>query len=58
LRESGADIRHGGNEAFYNRSGDYIQVPERGQFSSQADYYATSLHELAVRPDRALLKVA
>ncbi len=24
LRESGADIRHGGNEAFYNRSGDYI----------------------------------
>ena len=47
LRESGADIRHGGNEAFYNRSGDYIQVPERGQFSSQADYYATSLHELA-----------
>lgn len=58
LRESGAEIRHGGNQAFYNMAGDYIQVPERGQFTSQADYYATALHELGVRPDRALLKVA
>ena len=47
LQESGAEIRHGGNEAFYNRTNDYIQVPERGQFNSQADYYATTLHELA-----------
>ena len=46
LKESGADIRHGGNEVFYNLTGDYIQVPERGQFNSQADYYATTLHEL------------
>ena len=46
LQESGADIRHGGNEAFYNRTDDYIQVSERGQFSSKADYYATALHEL------------
>ena len=46
LLESGADIRHGGNEAFYDRTDDYIQVPERGQFSSQANYYATALHEL------------
>ena len=58
LQESGAEIRHGGNQAFYNMAGDYIQVPERGQFNSQADYYATALHELGVRPDRALLKVA
>ena len=58
LRESGAEIRHVGNEAFYNLTGDYIQVPERGQFKSQADYYSTTLHELGVRPDRALLKVA
>ena len=47
LQESGAEIRHGGNEAFYNRTNDYIQVPERGQFNSQANYYATTLHELA-----------
>ena len=46
LKESGAEIRHGGNEAFYSLTGDYIQVPERGQFNSQADYYATCLHEL------------
>lgn len=46
LRESGAEIRQGGNEAFYNRTEDYLQVPEKGQFNSQADYYATCLHEL------------
>ena len=46
LNESGAEIRYGGNEAFYNLTGDYIQVPERGQFKSQADYYSTTLHEL------------
>ena len=47
LQESGAEIRHGGNEAFYNRTNDYIQVPERGQFKTQADYYSTALHELS-----------
>ena len=46
LKESGAEIRQGGNEAFYNQAGDYIQVPERDQFKSQADYYSTALHEL------------
>ena len=49
LKESGAEIRHGGNEAFYNRSEDYIQVPERSKFN------ATALHELSHwtgHPDR------
>ena len=46
LKESGADIRHGGDEAFYNFSNDYIQLPKMEQFNSQADYYATALHEL------------
>ena len=46
LKESGADIRHGGNEAFYARGGDYIQLPAMEQFNSQADYYSTALHEL------------
>ncbi|MBQ3458898.1 MAG: DUF1738 domain-containing protein, partial [Synergistaceae bacterium] len=46
LQESGAEIRHGGDEAFYNSTEDYIQVPERDQFNSQADYYATALHEM------------
>ena len=31
--ESGAEIRHGGNEAFYSVKGDYIQVPERNRRS-------------------------
>lgn len=55
LKESGAKILHGGNEAFYNRSEDYIQVPNREQFKSQADYYASALHELGHwtgHPDR------
>lgn len=47
LKESGAEIRHGGNEAFYNRTNDYIQLPEKEQFKTQADYYATTLHELS-----------
>ena len=27
IAATGADIRYGGNRAFYNRQGDYIQVP-------------------------------
>lgn len=46
LKESGADIRHGGNRAFYNPESDYIQVPDRGRFLSNEGYYATTLHEL------------
>ncbi len=46
LKESGADIRHGGDAAFYNFTNDYIQLPKPEQFNSQADYYATALHEL------------
>ena len=46
LKESGADIRHGGNQAFYNPESDYIQVPDRGRFLSNEGYYATTLHEL------------
>jgi antirestriction protein ArdC len=42
---TGVEIRHGGNEAFYSRSGDYIQMPHRHQFTAP-DYYATLLHEL------------
>ena len=55
LKESGAKIIHGGNEAFYNRTDDLIQLPEKGQFKTQADYYATALHELSHwtgHPDR------
>jgi antirestriction protein ArdC len=40
-----ADIRYGGNAAFYNRTHDYIQVPLREQFTA-AEYYETVFHEL------------
>ena len=41
-----ADIRHGGNKAFYHREGDYIQMPFKNQFTSPSDYYSTTFHEL------------
>ena len=47
LQASEADIRHSrGNRAFYSPTEDYIMLPERDQFNSQAGYYATALHEL------------
>lgn len=46
LSESGAVIHHGGNEAFYNVTKDYIGLPPARNFRTSADYYATALHEL------------
>lgn len=43
----GADVRHGGNRAFYKPSDDFIQLPELGQFGEAAAYYATAAHEHA-----------
>ena len=45
IEATGADIRYGGNSAFYHRKGDYIQVPMREQFAAP-EYYETMLHEL------------
>jgi antirestriction protein ArdC len=47
IRAQKARISFGGNRAFYAPSIDAIQLPERTQFKSTADYYATTLHELA-----------
>ena len=49
---AGADIRHGGDAAFYRPSADYIQMPNRSQFvgtdtsTATESYYSTLLHEL------------
>jgi len=40
-----ADIRHGGNQAFYDLAEDFIQIPNRDQFSGSG-YYEALLHEL------------
>lgn len=42
-----ADIRHGGDHAFYSRTSDFIQVPPKTRFSPPGAYYETLLHELA-----------
>ena len=43
---TGADIRYGGNEAFYNPPNDFIQLPHRHQFESPEAAYETTFHEL------------
>ena len=40
-----ADFRHGGNDACYVPSKDYILLPPFGAFKTTEDYYATALHE-------------
>jgi antirestriction protein ArdC len=46
IAATGADIRHGGDRAFYSPSGDYIQLPHRRQFERIEGYYQTAGHEL------------
>jgi len=47
LANSGANIKHiEGDRAFYQPSTDSITLPERHQFLSADNYYATALHEL------------
>jgi antirestriction protein ArdC len=41
------EIRHGGARAFYVPSHDYVQLPQRELFKSNAEYYSTAFHELA-----------
>lgn len=56
IAATGADIRHGGNEAFYSPRGDYVQIPFRHQFKDE--YYETVFHELshwATHPSRVPL---
>ncbi len=43
----GADIRHGGNRAFYRPASDHIQMPPFEAFHDPIAYYATLGHEAA-----------
>lgn len=47
LNDTGAIIKHGGDSAFYMPSKDYIQMPNKTAFNSEAHYYATAFHELS-----------
>ena len=42
---TGADIRHGGNRAFYSPSQDFVQMPDFESFRDAARYYGTLAHE-------------
>ncbi|MDR3440600.1 zincin-like metallopeptidase domain-containing protein [Telmatospirillum sp.] len=42
---AGADIRHGGNRAFYAPGPDFIQLPPFAAFRDAVAYYATLAHE-------------
>ena len=46
IAATGAVIKHGGNEACFIPSLDYIQMPPFGAFTTVEGYYAVCLHEL------------
>jgi antirestriction protein ArdC len=41
----GADLRHGGNQAFYSLATDHIQMPPFEAFRDGVSYYSTLAHE-------------
>jgi antirestriction protein ArdC len=46
IAASGADFRIGGARAFYDVTGDYVQVPPQAAFPDQLDFVRTAYHEL------------
>jgi antirestriction protein ArdC len=52
VAHAAADVRHGGQRAFYRQSDDFIQIPEKTQFtgtdtsSPTETYYSVLFHEL------------
>ena len=47
IKATMADIRYGGDKAFYRRDGDFIQIPHKNTFHAVHEWYATHFHELA-----------
>jgi antirestriction protein ArdC len=46
IAATGADIRHGGEMAFYAPTSDSVRLPPFETFRDKESYYATALHEL------------
>ncbi|MDD2324516.1 MAG: zincin-like metallopeptidase domain-containing protein [Alphaproteobacteria bacterium] len=46
IRNTGADLRHGGDRAFYAEKADYIRMPRIEAFKDPESYYGTLTHEL------------
>jgi antirestriction protein ArdC len=47
IRKTGADIRNGTRMAFYDPKGDFIRLPEKADFKTDANFYRTAFHELS-----------
>jgi antirestriction protein ArdC len=47
IRATGADIRIGGDKAYYDVAGDYIRVPPPQAFYEPVNWHRTSVHELS-----------
>jgi antirestriction protein ArdC len=45
FQEIGADVRHGGNRAYYSPASDHIQMPPFPAFDDNVAYYGTLAHE-------------
>jgi len=43
---TGAEVRHGGNQAYYTAAADQVQMPPFEAFRDAESYYATLAHEL------------
>jgi len=46
LSSSGAEIHHGGEQAYYHPAKDVIHLPVKHAFKDRGAYYSTALHEL------------
>jgi antirestriction protein ArdC len=55
IRATGADIRIGGNRAFYVPSADYIQVPPPSAFFEPINFHRTVCHELGHNAERRIM---
>ncbi|WP_342028817.1 ArdC family protein [Aliiruegeria lutimaris] len=55
---TGADIRSGGDRAFYAPQPDFVQMPDFESFKNAGSYYATLAHELThwTKHDRRLAR--
>jgi antirestriction protein ArdC len=47
IRATGADIRIGGDKAFYDVAGDFVRVPPPQSFFETINWHRTAVHELS-----------
>ena len=48
IRATGADLRLGGDKAFYAPAHDYIQLPRPESYFEPINWHRTALHELGI----------